>query len=154
MKGDAFFLVQFVFAAPETPPLSKLGKGIVWDDPHAEEFVATLRIIVSQAVREGSKLEAFMIEAVPRLADIPRKCSSSPLEDVELFLSESLGESWKVFTWTVSSYDMGVPQARTRLYVCGRLATLFRAPVPETTPETFSLELLTLWQLLDETARP
>ncbi len=140
-----------MIAGPSCVPFSRVGKQTSWLDSKSRSFLAVLQCIRSQAVRQGSKLKVFIIENVLGFGDKPKDAECSPAQETIEFLERELGARWFIWCWRVSTMATGLPQARERLYICGRLKSIFRTPCPRRQPSDFQFRMLPLATFLDPT---
>ncbi len=141
--------VKLVIGGASCVPFSRAGCQNTWGDKRSDLFRCTLHAIVQQARRNDTVLEAFLLEQVLGFADKPPNKDASPLQEVVQYLKEELGEGWSLSQWKMSTMMCGLPQARWRIYVGGRKASLFSTPAPRKSPEKALFQLLTLDCILD-----
>ena len=151
MNFDEIPTGDVVIAGPSCVPFSRVGKQTSWLDSKSRSFLAVLQCIRSQAVRQGSKLKVFIIENVLGFGDKPKDAECSPAQETIEFLERELGARWFIWCWRVSTMATGLPQARERLYICGRLKSIFRTPCPRRQPSDFQFRMLPLATFLDPT---
>ena len=142
---DAHCLV----AGSSCVPFSRNGKKIQFDDVRALSFSSCIRAVEHLAHRPSKKLQLFVIENVAALADKPADSDTCPLTEVMDLLGEKLGPRWSTWFWKVSLEQMGLPQNRVRLFICGRRVDSFKTPLPRCSPCDFWFRPLPLECILD-----
>eukprot|EP00959_Pyramimonas_sp_CCMP1952_P303747 6356419-Pyramimonas_sp.AAC.1 len=112
-----------------------------------------MECIVNQARRDRGSLEIFIIETKLKLAEVPAGRDISQADEVLEYLTASLGKDWLVWKWLLESERLGLPQARSRMHICGRKKNRFKgATEPELRPEQFRVTQIPLADILDNKA--
>ena len=141
---------DMVSAGPPCPPFSRSGNQLTWDDPRAQPFLSCMLCIIDQASRNKGRFKAFILENVAGMADKLKGSKKSSLDEVLEYLRDSLTPfGFKIWAWRLNASNLGLPQNRDRIYICGRKAAAFLHPQPCLAASDIRLKMACLRSILD-----
>ncbi len=117
-------------------------------DARSETMLSALDLVCDQATRPSSCLIGFALENVRGLMDKGSR-EVAPHDEIMDFLRGQLEPNSSLWTWSIDSADLGVPQQRVRVYMCGRRVSWFQRPKPSMSPEGMFISGLSMRDILD-----
>ena len=110
-------LHHLMIAGPPCPPWSSLGARSSWTDARSQAFYKVMEIIAYQAAH--GNLLLFIVENVVGMLYSTKACKERPIDTVVKQLRETC-PGWSIEVHRLNSFDFGLPQSRSRLYIVGR----------------------------------
>ena len=101
-------------------PFSRSGLAQTFSDARADVFAKGIACILQQARRAPSRFRFFVLENVMGFND-SRGGGPSPCDEAIELLQAERPKGWELHLFKMSSEHVSLPQARDRLYLCGRL---------------------------------
>ena len=142
----SFPCANILVGGPPCPPFSSCGRRLAMADTRARPFERCIEVIceLDNRRRKGKARRELMFFVLENVAGITHKVSRdkpSPLDMLLATLRERLKEQWLISAIRVNTVDYGLPHNRERVYVIGRLASLYQSYLPPAIPPVFARQV-------------